>query len=111
MQWREVDLDTGWWLISGDVSKNHDRQRVPLTPMVLEILERRATANNADDRYVFSNHRHTCVANRAKKAAAILCKGGVAFHFPRARFATDCGIVHGRNRRRPLSHRACPEPS
>jgi integrase len=32
-------------------------------------------------RYVFSNHRHTCVADRAKKAAAILCKGGVSFHF------------------------------
>ena len=42
---------------------------------------RRARAENADDRYVFSNHRHTCVADRAKKAAAILCKGGVSFHF------------------------------
>jgi hypothetical protein len=30
---------------------------------------------------VFSNHRHTCVADRAKKAAAILCNGGVSFHF------------------------------
>ena len=28
------------------------------TPMALEILERRAGADNADDRYVFSNHRH-----------------------------------------------------
>jgi integrase len=62
MQWREVDLDTGWWLIPGNVSKNHDPHRVPLTSMVLEILKRRARATNADDRYVFSNHRHTCVA-------------------------------------------------
>ncbi len=74
MQWREVDLDTGWWWIPGDVSKNHDPHRVPLTSMVLEILVRRARAENADDRYVYSNHRHTCVADRAKKAAAILCK-------------------------------------
>jgi hypothetical protein len=44
-------------------------------------VERRASAKNADDRYVFSNHRHTCVADRAKKAAAILCKGGVSFQF------------------------------
>jgi hypothetical protein len=51
------------------------------TPMALEILERRAGADNADDRYVFSNHRHTCVADRAKKAAAILCKDGVSCHF------------------------------
>jgi integrase len=81
MQWSEVDLTTGWWAIPGEVSKNHDPHRVPLTSMVLEILKRRANAKNADDRYVFSNHRHTCVADRAKKAAAILCNGGVSFHF------------------------------
>ena len=28
-----------------------------------------------------SNHCHTCVVDRAKKAAAILCKGGVSFQF------------------------------
>jgi integrase len=81
MQWSEVDLATGWWAIPGEVSKNHDPHRVPLTSTVLEILERRASAKNADDRYVFSNHRHACVADRAKKAAAILCNGGVSFHF------------------------------
>jgi integrase len=75
MQWREVDLDTGWWLIPGNVSKNHDPHRVPLTSMVLEVLDRRARAEDADNRYVFSNRRHTCVADRAKKAAGILCKG------------------------------------
>ncbi len=61
--------------------RTHLSHRVPLTSMVLEILNRRARAENADDRYVFSNYRHTCVADRAKKAAAILCKGGVSFHF------------------------------
>jgi integrase len=81
MQWRDVNLDTGWWLIPGDVSKNHDPHRVPLTSLVLDILRRRARAQSTADRYVFSNHRQTCVAARAKKAAAILCKGGVPFHF------------------------------
>ncbi len=81
MQWRDVNLDTGWWLIPGHVSKNHDPHRVPLTAMVLDILRRRARAQSPDERYVFSNHRQTCVAARAKKAAAILCKGGVSFHF------------------------------
>ena len=81
MQWRDVNLETGWWLIPGTVSKNHDPHRVPLTAMVLEILRRRARAQSPDERYVFSNHRQTCVAARAKKAAAILCKGGVSFHF------------------------------
>src|SRR4030095_12441571 len=68
-------------MIPGDVSKNHDPHRVPLTSTVQEILDRRAKATNADDRYVFSNHRHTCVPARGKRPAAILCNGGVSFHF------------------------------
>jgi integrase len=78
MAWREVDLATGWWTIPGDVSKNHDPHRVPLTPMVLELLQRRRFG--ADERYVFSNHRHTCVSARAKKAASTLSKG-LSFEF------------------------------
>jgi integrase len=81
MRWQDVDLVTGWWLIPAESSKNADPHRVPLTPMVLEILERRASAENRDDLYIFSNHRHTCVFDRAKKAAAILCQGGVSFQF------------------------------
>ena len=78
MQWREVDLATGWWTIPADVSKNHDPHRVPLTAPVLEVLQRRRFG--ADDRYVFSNHRHTCVSARAKKAASTLSKG-LSFEF------------------------------
>jgi integrase len=81
MRWQDIDLATGWWLIPAESSKNADPHPVPLTPMVVEILERRASAENCDDLYVFSNHRHTCVLDRAKKAAAILCKGGVSFQF------------------------------
>jgi hypothetical protein len=50
---------------------------VPLTAPVLELLERRRFG--ADERYVFSNHRHTCVC-QAKKAASILSKG-LSFEF------------------------------
>jgi len=78
MQWREVDLATGWCLIPGIVSKNHDPHRVPLTAPVLEVFQRRRFG--ADDRYVFSNHRHTCVSARAKKAASTLSKG-LSFEF------------------------------
>jgi integrase len=35
MQWSEVDLTTGWWAIPGEVSKNQDPHRVPLTAMRL----------------------------------------------------------------------------
>ena len=78
MQWREVDLATGWWTIPGDVSKNHDPHRVPLTAPVLAVLQRRRFG--ADDHYVFSNHRHTCVSARAKKAASTLSTG-LSFEF------------------------------
>jgi integrase len=64
--------------IPGDVSKNHDPHRVPLTAPVLEVLQRRRFG--ADDRYVFSNHRHTCVSARAKKAASTL-SNGLSFEF------------------------------
>jgi integrase len=78
MQWREADLAMGWWTIPGDVSKNHDPHRVPLTAPVLEVLQRRRFG--ADDRYVFSNHRDTCVSARAKKGASTLSKG-LSFEF------------------------------
>jgi integrase len=81
MRWREVDLRTGWWMIPAATSKNGDAHRVPLTPMTLAILRRRADEPHADDWYVFSNTVHTCVHARAKKAAAMLCDGGLSFQF------------------------------
>ena len=81
MRCKDIDFENRWWTIPSESSKNADPHRVPLTATVLKIVERRATAKNVDDRYVFSNHRHTCVVARAKKAAAILCKGGVSFQF------------------------------
>ena len=93
MQWRDVDLATGWWMIPGDVSKNHDPHREPLTSTVKEILDRRAKATNADDRYAFSNHRHTCVADREEGRRHPLQRRRVV-PLPRARLATDGGVIH-----------------
>jgi integrase len=81
MQWRDVNLDTGWWLIPGAVSKNHDPHRVPLTAMVLDILRRRARAQSPDDRYVFSNHRQTCVAARARRPPPSSARAACPFTF------------------------------
>ena len=80
MQWREVDLATGWWTIPGDVSKNHDPHRVPLTAPVFEVLRRRRFG--ADDRYVFSNHRHTCVS--ASEEGRVHAIEGALVRIPRA---------------------------
>jgi len=82
MRWEEVDLQTGWWTLPAESTKNADPHRGPLTQPVVDILKRRWRTR--DDQYVFSNHRHTCVASRAKKAAAIRCntkQGGLTFHF------------------------------
>jgi integrase len=73
MRWQDVDLERGVWMIPAEASKNADPHRVPLTAGVVAILKRRQA--RGDDVYVFSNHRHTCVAARAKKAAAELCRG------------------------------------
>ena len=72
MRWEDVDLLSGWWTIRAHDSKNGDAHRVPPTSQAQAVLKRRT---NADDCYVFSNHRHTSVAAREKKAAAILSRG------------------------------------
>jgi integrase len=111
MEWRDVNVDTGWWLIPGDVSKNNDPHRVPLTSMVLDILGRRARAKSPDDRYVFSNHRQTCVAARAKKGRSHPLQRRRVLPLPRARFATYRRLLHGRSRRRPRPHRTRAQSS
>jgi integrase len=78
---QDLDLITGWWTNPFGIIQEADPHRVPLTPMVLETLEHRANAKNQDERYVFSNHRPTSMVDRAEKAAAFLCNGGVSFHF------------------------------
>lgn len=73
MRWENVDLDRGWWTIPAVDSKNDDPHRVPLTPSV--VIAIKARKNDREDRYVFSTHGHAPVADRAKKAAAILSRG------------------------------------
>jgi integrase len=78
MRWEDVSLDTGWWTIPSEDSKNSDPHRVPLTDPVAVILRRRH--QRPDDRYVFSGNGGASVAARAKKAAAHLSRG-LAFSF------------------------------
>jgi integrase len=73
MRWEDVDLERGWWTIPAIDSKNDDPHRVPLTASVLTAIK--ARRQDPGDRYVFSTHGHASVAARAKKAAAILCRG------------------------------------
>jgi integrase/predicted DNA-binding transcriptional regulator AlpA len=74
MQWCDVDLDAGWWLIPGEATKNSDPHRVPLIGPAVDILKRRQRLANATSQYVFSNDGKSSVADRAKKAASKLCR-------------------------------------
>ncbi len=38
--WEEFDLDTGWWTIPAERSKNMFSHRVPLSPLALELIGR-----------------------------------------------------------------------
>jgi integrase len=87
MRWLDVDLRSGWWTIPATSSKNFHAHRVPLTSLAVDVLKRRANAPDRDNCYVFSNQRSTCVGHRSKKAAAVLCKRGVSFHFAHTIFA------------------------
>lgn len=38
-KWREIDIDSGWWTIPSENSKNKLSHRVPLSSMALDILD------------------------------------------------------------------------
>src|SRR5205809_6304921 len=42
MRWQDVDLKSAWWMIPSEFSKNADPHRVPMTRLVVEIVERRS---------------------------------------------------------------------
>jgi len=37
--WKDVDLESGWWIIPAEQSKNKLSHRVPLSPLAIAILE------------------------------------------------------------------------
>jgi integrase len=72
MRWQDVDLDTGWWTIPANVTKNKIAHRVPLAPKAVEILKTLPIIEDVD--YVFpaaSGNRH---CGDAKKAGQRIAK-------------------------------------
>jgi integrase len=39
ISWNDVDLESGWWTIPAERSKNKLPHRVPLSPKAIEIVE------------------------------------------------------------------------
>jgi len=52
--WEEYDLDTGWWTIPAERSKNMFSHRVPLSPLALELIGRLERNSN----YLFPTKRN-----------------------------------------------------
>lgn len=57
MQWKDVDLDQGLWIIPEKESKTADPMKVILAPEAVEILKHRKKNNKKASEYVFPNHR------------------------------------------------------
>jgi integrase len=93
-RWEDVDLLTNWWTIPLESSKNADPHRVPLTPMVKDILERRA--KDGDDRLcVFEPSSHLRAGSRDEGGFDSLQWRRVV-PVPRARSPPPGGVIHGR---------------
>ena len=52
-QWSDFDLNTGWWTLPAERTKNALSHRVPLTPQAIAILEE-ARELSASEVYVFA---------------------------------------------------------
>ena len=78
MAWRNVDLETGWWTIPAEQSKNKLAHRVPLGPAALALLRELQSQAQEGNPWVFRTpshigHRktaHKCTV-RVRKVSAV----------------------------------------
>jgi integrase len=78
MQWRDVDLETAWWVIPAEHSKNGLAHRVPLSELALDILSQMKTIST-DSEWVFPSPVKRCghIKNVQKTALRIREYSGV----------------------------------
>jgi integrase len=68
MEWDELDTETGWWIISGDKTKNGLAHRVPQTDPALKIIqEMKLAAGDGYSQLVFPSPKgNTHISNPQK---------------------------------------------
>jgi len=72
MEWRDLDLDAGWWTIPGEKAKNKMAHRVPLTAPALEIIKALcAEKGKTLGSYVFAGARGIRQRGAALKATGL----------------------------------------
>ena len=83
MEWPEVDLDTNWWTIPPQKSKNGLAHRVPLSAPAIRVLEQiraRKKTKHSDVAWVFPNPKRNGPISNVRKAAIRLNKAtGIGF--------------------------------
>ena len=75
MRWADVDLDSGWWTIPGEHTKNGQPHRVPLTSDVLELIRTQTPGSDEDEaEHVFAGSGGATLLHRAKKAPSAIAR-------------------------------------
>jgi len=54
MEWKELDLETGWWTIPAEKTKNKLSHRVPLSPLAKKIIQ---SIPRESERFVFPGRK------------------------------------------------------
>lgn len=80
MRWQDLDVavDTGWWTIPGEYTKNGETHRVFLTSAAVTIIKTQPRAEGAI--FVFAGRQGSTVKQRVKKASTDL-SGVLGFEF------------------------------
>ena len=82
MEWTELDIETGWWTIPGEKTKNGMSHRVPLTVPTLKIIRemKSVVGDNVSSKFVFpSPKRDTHISNPQKALQRIQKATGIDF--------------------------------
>jgi integrase len=103
MRWQDLDLDTAWWEIPGEHTKNGEFHRVPLIADAVDLLKARRAVARRGAMWVFEHvtrskipeRQFGNIAARGKKAAAYLSRGDRHLRNKRARARKRLPVLPG----------------
>jgi integrase len=96
MQWRDIDLETAWWTIPAEHSKNGLAHRVPLSKLALDILKQMEGISGAG-KWIFPSPVKKCghIKNVQKTALRIREYSGVSDFKPHDLRRTAASLMTG----------------
>jgi integrase len=91
-EWREFDLDSGWWTIPGARTKNRLAHRVPLAPQALAIVRDLRAQATKDATYVFPGPRGKPISEPKKWVTRVRARAAVLLREQNAGRQSDQGL-------------------